>query len=470
MENVKLHEIYEVFVRDLGVHGEGIGNVNGFTVFVKGALSDEIVKAEITLVKKTYALGKLISIVKKSPDRIESHCIPDVTCGACQIPELSYEGQLKFKFNRVKSVISRIGKQDENKVLPVVSATHIVGYRNKMSIPIGTQNGKAVSGYYKSGTHEIIPSTDCMIQNETNNKLAKFAQDFINKNKITVYNEKTHKGSMRHIVGRIGDDGKLMAVIVTSTNELPCKEKWIEEMRKSVPEVISIYHNVQDKKTNVILGNKMEHIWGEKTLKASIGKLTFEISPYSFFQVNKEQVEKLYEKALDFANLSGNETVIDAYCGTGTISLYLAQKAKHVIGIEIIEDAIENAKENAKRNKIKNVEFHAADVAKYLPELAKKGIKAEVVVLDPVRAGCDEKVIEAIGKISPERIVYVSCNVATQARDIERLSKKGYKLIKIQPIDMFPQTTHVETVALMERVKIGNNEKNTIKSMKSYKK
>lgn len=351
VENVKLHEIYEVFVRDLGVHGEGIGNVNGFTVFVKGALPDEIVKAEITLVKKTYALGKLISIVKKSPDRIKSHCIPDVTCGACQIPELSYEGQLKFKLNRVKSVISRIGKQDENKVLPVVSATHIVGYRNKMSIPIGTQNGKAVSGYYKSGTHEIIPSTDCMIQNETNNKLAKFAQDFINKNKITVYNEKTHKGSMRHIVGRIGDDGKLMAVIVTSTNELPCKEKWIEEMRKSVTEVISIYHNVQDKKTNVILGNKMEHIWGEKTLKASIGELTFEISPYSFFQVNKEQAEKLYEKALDFANLSGDETVIDAYCGTGTISLYLAQKAKHVIGIEIIKDAIENAKENAKKTK-----------------------------------------------------------------------------------------------------------------------
>lgn len=448
---MELNSKYEVYIRDIGVHGEGIGDVDGFTVFVKGALPTEKVLAKITLLKKKYAVGTLISILEKSKERTIQTCIPNITCGACQISHLSYKGQLKFKESRVKAVISRIAKEDDKKVLPIISAIHTTGYRNKMSMPIGSHKGKVMLGYYKQGTHEIIPSTNCMIQNELNNKLAKFTESFINKYKLTAYDEKTHKGTFRHIVGRVGNENKLMAVIVTATKELPHKNEWIKELIEEIPNVVSIYHNVQDKKSNVILGKNIELLWGKPTLIASIGKLSFEVSPHSFFQVNKEQAEKLYEKTLEFANLSGNETVIDAYCGTGTISLYLAQKAKHVIGVEIVEAAIENAKENAKRNGIKNVEFHAKDVAEYLPKLAQKGQKIDVAVLDPVRAGCDEKVIDAIGKLNPKRIVYVSCNVATQARDIERLKEKGYHLKKIQGVDMFPHTTHVETVALLEK-------------------
>lgn len=449
---VTLHETYEIPVRDLGIHGEGIGRVNDFTVFIPGALPGEVVKAAITVVKKSYAIGKLISIEKESEDRVKPSCPVFETCGGCQISHLSYEGQLKIKERRVRDVMSRIGGVSEELVHPIMGAEHPFYYRNKMAIPVSQVTSGPILGYYRQGTHQIVPIDGCLIQEEVNNRVLRFANGFMVRNNLTGYNEKSGKGSIRHIMARAGDHGEVMVVIVTATKELPLKDLWVRDIQKLLPEVVSIYHNVQDRKGNAILGREIHHLWGKKTLTASLCGISFEVSPFSFFQVHKEQAEILYNKALEYANLTGGETVIDAYCGTGTISLCLAKKAKRVIGIEIIKEAIEDAKKNAAFNHIDHVEFHAADAGKLMPHLYEKGERPEVIVMDPVRAGCSEEVLKAAAGMEPERIVYVSCNPATFARDAKILESLGYKVKEVQPVDMFPQTTHVETVALMSKV------------------
>lgn len=449
---VRMNEIRSIEINDLGVHGEGIGRVDGFTVFVPDALPSEIVKAEITVVKKSYAKGKLLEIEKASPYRTQPSCPVYENCGGCQISHLTYEGQLDVKYRRVRSVIERIAKEEGELVLPVLPAVDPFHYRNKMAVPAGMVNGVPALGYYKQGSHEVIPVSTCEIQEEENNRLLQWAEIFIQKHRISLYNEKTKKGSIRHIMGRVGNDGKVMAVIVTATEELPEEKEWIRDIQKELPFVTSLYHNIQSRPGNVILGKKIRLLWGRETLTASLGGLAFEVSPYSFFQVHKEQAEKLYETALAYANLTGKETVIDAYCGTGTISLCLAEKAKKVIGIEIVKPAVEDAIKNAKANHIENVEFHAADAGKLMPELYKNGLKPDVIVMDPVRAGCAENVLKAAAAMNPERIVYVSCNPATFARDAAILKQEGYRIRKVQPVDMFPQTMHVETVALLSKL------------------
>lgn len=449
---VRMNEIRSIEINDLGVHGEGIGRVDGFTVFVPDALPSEIVKAEITVVKKSYAKGKLLEIEKTSPYRTQPSCPVYENCGGCQISHLTYEGQLDVKYRRVRSVIERIAKEPGELVLPVLPAAHPFHYRNKMAVPAGVVNGVPALGYYKQGSHEVIPVSTCGIQEEENNRLLQWAETFIQKHRISLYNEKTKKGSIRHIMGRVGNDGKVMAVIVTATEELPEEKEWIRDIQKELPFVTSLYHNIQSRPGNVILGKKIRLLWGRETLTASLGGLAFEVSPYSFFQVHKEQAEKLYETALAYANLTGKETVIDAYCGTGTISLCLAEKAKKVIGIEIVKPAVEDAIKNAKANHIENVEFHAADAGKLMPELYQNGLKPDVIVMDPVRAGCTENVLKAAAAMNPKRIVYVSCNPATFARDAAILKQEGYRIRKVQPVDMFPQTMHVECVSLLTKV------------------
>ena len=446
---VRIHEAYTVAIRDLGVHGEGIGSVDGFTVFVPGALPGETVTAEITLLKKSYALGKLLSIEQKSPFRVVPECPVYENCGGCQLSHLTYEGQLDMKYRRVKDVIERIAGESGKLVRPVLPAAHPFAYRNKMAIPAGLVKGKAALGCYRRGSHDIIPVSSCAIQKEENNRLLRFARRFIKKYGIFVYDEKTRKGSLRHVMGRVGDDGKVMAVLVTASETLPEEERWIEGIQKELPEVISLWHNIQPKPGNTILGAKLRHLWGRETLTASLCGLQFEVSPYSFFQVHKEQAEILYEKALEYADLKGGETVIDAYCGTGTISLCLAKKAKRVIGIEIVKPAIEDAKKNAKKNHMENTEFYAADAGKLMPQLYRQGLVPDVIVMDPVRAGCSEEVLKAAAGMNPKRIVYVSCNPATFARDAKILKSEGYEIKKIQPVDMFPQTMHVEVIALL---------------------
>lgn len=454
---VRVHEAYTVAIRDLGVHGEGIGSVDGFTVFVPGALPGETVTAKITLLKKSYALGKLLSIEQESPFRMVPECPVYEHCGGCQLSHLTYEGQLDMKYRRVKDVIKRIAGESGDLVRPVLPAAHPFAYRNKMAVPAGLVKGKAALGCYRQGSHDIIPVSSCAIQKEENNRLLQFARRFIEKYGISVYDEKTRKGSLRHVMGRVGDDGKVMVVFVTASETLPEEKRWIEEIQKELPEVVSLWHNIQPKTGNMILGEKIRHLWGGETLTASLCGLRFEVSPYSFFQVHKEQAEILYEKALAYADLKGGETVIDAYCGTGTISLCLAKKAKRVIGIEIVKPAIEDAKKNAKMNHMENTEFYAADAGKFMPQLYRKGPVPDVIVMDPVRAGCSEEVLKAAAGMNPKRIVYVSCNPATFARDAKILKSEGYEIKEIQPVDMFPQTMHVETVALLCRKDIDNH-------------
>lgn len=448
---VRVHEAYTVAIRDLGVHGEGIGSVDGFTVFVPGALPGETVTAEITLLKKSYALGKLLSIEQESPFRMVPECPAYEHCGGCQLSHLTYEGQLDMKYRRVKDVIERIAGESGDLVRPVLPAAHPFAYRNKMAVPAGLVKGKAALGCYRQGTHDIIPVSSCAIQKEENNRLLQFARRFIEKYGISIYDEKTRKGSLRHVMGRVGDDGKVMVVLVTASETLPEEKRWIEEIQKELPEVVSLWHNIQPKTGNTILGEKIRHLWGGETLTASLCGLRFEVSPYSFFQVHKEQVEILYEKALEYADLKGGETVIDAYCGTGTISLCLAKKAKRVIGIEIVKPAIEDAKKNAKKNHMGNTEFYAADAGKLMPQLYRQGLVPDVIVMDPVRAGCSGEVLRAAAGMNPKRIVYVSCNPATFARDAKILKSEGYEIKEVQPVDMFPQTMHVETVALITK-------------------
>ena len=450
---VRIHEAYTVAIRDLGVHGEGIGSVDGFTVFVPWALPGETVTVKITLLKKSYALGKLLSIEQESPFRTVPKCPVYENCGGCQLSHLTYEGQLDVKYRRVKDVIERIAGESGDLVRPVLPAAHPFAYRNKMAVPAGLVKGKAALGCYRQGSHDIIPVSSCAIQKEENNRLLRFARRFIEKYGISVYDEKTRKGSLRHVLGRVGDGGKMMVVLVTASEPLPEEERWIEGIQKELPEVVSLWHNIQPKPGNTILGAKIRHLWGRETLTASLCGLRFEVSPYSFFQVHKEQAEILYEKALEYADLKGGETVIDAYCGTGTISLCLARKAKRVIGIEIVKPAIEDAKKNAKKNHMENTEFYAADAGKLMPHLYRKGLVPDVIVMDPVRAGCSEEVLKAAAGMNPKRIVYVSCNPATFARDAKILKSEGYEIKEIQPVDMFPQTMHVETVALMIRGK-----------------
>ena len=450
---VEINKTYAMEINDLGIHGEGIGRIDGFTVFVHGALPEETVTVRITGLKKSYAVGKLLSIEKESPFRTKPECPVYEECGGCQISHLTYEGQLQVKYRHVRDVIERIAGESGELVKPVFPAETPFAYRNKMAVPAGMVKGKPSLGYYRQRSHDIIPVASCAIQQEENNRLLHFAQQFIEKYHVSLYDEKSRKGSFRHLMGRVGDGGKVMAVLITAEKNLREEEKWIEEIQKQLPEVVSLYNNIQPHPGNVILGPEIRHLWGQKSLTASLCGIRFEVSPYSFFQVHKAQAEALYGKALEFADLQGGETVIDAYCGTGTISLCLAKKAKRVIGIEIVKPAIEDAKRNAVFNHIANAEFHAADAGKLMPELYREGLRPDVIVMDPVRAGCSESVLNAAADMEPERIIYVSCNPATFARDAKILRRKGYELKEIQPVDMFPQTMHVECVCLLTKNK-----------------
>lgn len=443
---IKIHDTCTVTVRDLGIHGEGIGTADGFTVFVPGALPGETVTAEITLVKKAYAVGRLTEILTRSPFRTEPRCPVYDACGGCQISHLTYEGQLLAKRQRVVGVVTRLAGYPSDIVRPVTPAASPFGYRNKMAAPV-SRNGL---GFYRAGSHDIIPVSACAIQEDANNRLLAFASDFVKCHGISVYDEKTKRGSLRHVMGRVGADGGFMAALVTATKELPAEREWISEMRKSLPELVSLCHNVQPKPGNVILGPTLRTLWGKDTLTASLCGLSFEVSAYSFFQVHRAQAEILYETVLRYANLSGGETVIDAYCGTGTISLCLAKQAARVIGIEIVAPAIRNAKENAQKNGITNAEFLVGDAGKLMPKLAREGLRPDVIVLDPVRAGASDSVLTAAAGMAPRHIVYVSCNPATFARDAARLRELGYTLREVTPVDMFPQTTHVECVGVFE--------------------
>ncbi|MDR5660030.1 23S rRNA (uracil(1939)-C(5))-methyltransferase RlmD [Serpentinicella sp. ANB-PHB4] len=446
---LELNKQYELTVEDLGHSGEGVGKIDGFTVFVEGGLPGDQLLVKIATLKKKYAIGQIVKIINPSTTRIEPACPKASICGGCQIMHMNYQGQLDIKTKRVEQTLSRIGKI-ETKVHPTLGMENPYEYRNKAQFPIGIQAGKAILGFYKKGSHDIVDTDYCHIQSPINTTVTEVIKDYIEKNNVTVYNEKTKKGLLRHVVTKVGfTTGEVMVVLITNEKSLPNKEALVEALVKKVEGLKSIVHNINDKNTNVIFGKESNTIYGEDKIVDYIGDLKFNISAHSFYQVNPVQTKVLYEKALEYADLNGEENVFDIYCGIGTISLFLAKKAKKVYGVEVVNAAIEDAKENARINNIDNAEFFVGKAEEVVPKLYKQNKTADVVVVDPPRKGCEETVLETIVNMAPNKIVYVSCNPSTLARDLAYLEEKGYKTVEVQPVDMFPHTAHVEAVTLL---------------------
>ncbi|MGL5345937.1 MAG: 23S rRNA (uracil(1939)-C(5))-methyltransferase RlmD [Peptostreptococcaceae bacterium] len=440
---------YIVDIVDIGQGGVGIGKYEGFTVFVEGGLIEDKVKVKINKSKKNYAVGDIVEIIEKSPFRVERICNDKLKdCGGCQIQELDYKKQLDLKTNEVKQVVSRIGKLENVIIHETMGMEEPCRYRNKAQFPIQKIDGTPAIGFYKKKSHNIIPMDKCIIQHDVNDKIIQIIKTYINAYNVSIYDEKTHTGVLRHLVTKIGfTTNEVMVVLVANGKKLPYLSELASVLEENIPGFKTLVVNVNREKTNVILGRENRIVYGEGKINDYIGDLVFEISPLSFFQVNPVQTEVLYNKALEYAELQENDTVFDIYCGIGTISLFLAQKATKVYGIEIVEAAIEDAKVNAKLNNLNNVEFYAGKAEEVVPKMYKEGKTANVVVVDPPRKGCDEKVLDTIVSMAPDRVVYVSCNPSTLARDLAYLDERGYKCVEIQPVDMFPHTMHVECVA-----------------------
>ena len=455
MDLVEKNKEYVLDIISQGYEGEGVAKIGSYPVFIEGALKNEKVKVKIVKTKKTYAYGKILEIIDESPEREVPLCSIYKKCGGCRLQHASYKDQIEFKEERVRDCITKIGKLDADLVLKPIGMENPFRYRNKVQLPIGLVNGELQIGFYAPRSHDIIDLETCHIQDEVADKVVAITRMWMKKYNImpaTVDGKYNPKGIMRHIMIRKGfKTGEVMIVPVTNSTELPYKKEFIELMANNIEGLTSIVQNINERETNVILGMKSRTLWGKDTITDYIGDFKFNISPLSFFQINPVQTEMLYSKALEFAGLTGEEDVFDAYCGTGTITLFLSQKAKKVYGVEIVPQAIEDAWKNAKANNVENVEFFVGEAEEVIPDLIAKGIKADIVVVDPPRKGCEKVLLEALSSINPKRIVYVSCDPSTLARDLKILEDLGYKTEKVQPVDMFPQTPHIENVALMVR-------------------
>ena len=450
---VEKNKIYVMEIDSIGSNGEGIGRIDGFTVFVEGALPGETIRVLMLKVKKNYGYGKLIEILEGSPERREPLCPVAKQCGGCQLQHLAYVGQLAYKAQEVKDDLERIGGCKDITVRNTLGMEDPWRYRNKAQFPVGIGKEGCAIGFYAKRSHRIIDTNQCFLQNACNDEIIGIIRAFLDEYGISSYDEEKHKGLVRHVLTRIGrNSGEIMVCIVVNGKRLPHSEILVEQL-KQVEGIVSIILNINKEQTNVILGNKIITLWGKEKITDSIDGIEFEISPLSFYQVNPVQTEVLYRKAVELAGLTGEETVLDLYCGIGTISLFFARKAKQVFGVEIVSEAIADAKKNAERNGVTNVEFMVGAAEEVIPKLyEEEGITADIVVVDPPRKGCDARLLETILQIKPEKIVYVSCNPATLARDLAVLKKGCYEVREVQPVDQFPMTVHVETVVLMSRV------------------
>ena len=449
------NDLVTLEIEDCGIDGEGIGKADGFTVFVKDAVIGDTVTAKIIKAKKNYGYGRLMEVLKPSPYRVEPKCEFARQCGGCQLQALSYDQQLVFKTNKVKGHLERIGGFTDIPMEPIIGMDELFHYRNKAQFPVGrNKEGKIVTGFYAGRTHNIIENRDCALGVAENKEVLDRVIAHMEKYGIEPYNEATGKGLVRHVLIRYGYFTKeVMVCLILNGNKLPKEEQLVKSLCE-IPGMTSITINVNKKHSNVILGEEIRLLWGQEYITDRIGDISYQISPLSFYQVNPMQTQKLYAKALEYADLHGQETVWDLYCGIGTISLFLAQKAKFVRGVEIVPAAIENAKENAKLNGLENTEFFVGKAEEVLPrEYKKNGVYADVIVVDPPRKGCDETLLETMVEMNPERIVYVSCDSATLARDLKYLCERGYELRKVCPVDQFGMTVHVETVVLLSQQK-----------------
>lgn len=447
---VEKNKEYVVEIIDNGFEGEGIAKINDFTIFVPNAIKGEKVKILIVKVLKSYGYGKIIDLLEKSIDRVESDCNTYKRCGGCSLRHIKYEKTLEMKQNAVQSLVNKILK-NKIEVQKTLGMENPYYYRNKAQYPVGKNSeGKAQIGVFANRTHEIIPIQECYIQNKKSQEVAKFVIEFINANNISVYNEKTRKGLVRHIVTKVGvKTNEIMCVLVINGKEIPKEKELVTEVTEKFPEVKTIVKNINTQNTNVVMGKENIVIYGSGYIKDQLGKYIFKISPHSFYQVNPIQAENLYNIGVQAANIDKNDIVFDLYCGIGTISLFMAQYAKKVYGIEIVEQAIQDAKENAKINNIENAEFIAGDVENVLDDLIKiKKVIPDVIMIDPPRKGMDNKSVENILNIKPKKLVYISCNPATLVRDLAKFEEE-YEVKTIKPVDMFPFTSHVECVAVL---------------------
>lgn len=466
IEGLPVSKNEETVIDIIGMNhdGEGVGRANGYTLFVQGALPGETVRVRVMKTKKQYGYAKLLEIVKASPDRVSAPCPIYDQCGGCQIQHMSYAGQLAWKRQLVVDNLQRIGKlnvlvedaegaeQQGIRVLPTMGMDEPWRYRNKAQVPIGAAEGGLVGGFYAKGSHRIIDMDTCLIQHEHNDEVVAKVKEIGSHFGISAYNEETGRGLLRHVVVKKAfRTGEMMLVLVTNGRDIPHKDAWIGSIREAIPHVASICQNVNKKQTNVIFGDETRVLWGRDVIYDYIGDVQFAISARSFYQVNPVQTEVLYGKTVEYAGLSGKETVIDAYCGIGTISLFLAQHADQVYGVEIVPEAIEDARSNALLNEMKNVKFEVGASEDVIPRWKEQGIEADVIVVDPPRKGCDPRLLDTILEMKPERVVYVSCNPSTLARDLRLLEDGGYRTVEVTPVDMFPHTVHVECCSLLVR-------------------
>ncbi len=450
---MKKDDIITLRIEDLSSEGLGVGKCDGFTFFVKDTVIGDIAEAKVMKMKKTYGYARLMRLIEASPDRVEPPCPVARQCGGCQIQALRYQAQLAFKEKKVCSNLQRIGGIAEPPMEPIIGMENPLRYRNKAQFPIGrSRDGRLIAGFYAGRTHTIVECRDCLLGAEVNRQILDAVLKHMEQYDIEPYDETTGSGLVRHVMTRVGfRTGQIMVCIVVNGRSLPHSEE-LCAILAAIPGMTSIMLNSNLEKTNVIMGKDLKVLWGTEYIEDLIGDVRFRISPLSFYQVNPRQTQKLYEKVLEYAGLTGQETVWDLYCGIGTISLFLAQKARQVYGVELVPEAIRDAQQNAELNGITNAEFYVGRAEDVLPrKYADEGVRADVIVVDPPRKGCEESVLETMVQMQPQRIVYVSCDSATLARDLKCLGERGYEVKKVCPVDMFGNSVHCETICKLVR-------------------
>ncbi|MEJ7419686.1 23S rRNA (uracil(1939)-C(5))-methyltransferase RlmD [Staphylococcus warneri] len=452
METLKKNDVLTGQVVDLTHEGHGVVKIDRYPIFIPNTLIDEKIEYKVIKVKKNFAIGKLIKVITESDARVEPPCIYYYKCGGCQLQHMSYQAQLNMKKEQVVNLFHRKAKFTNTVIKDTVGMEDPWRYRNKSQIPVGlSKDQQPIMGFYRQRSHDIIDMESCLIQDQQHLQVMNDLKQLISELNISVYNEKTKKGLLRHLVVRTGHyTNQLMIILVTNGKAFKQAESLVDALVRKYPNVTSIKQNINDAHSNVIMGPQSITLYGEEEIEDQLSEVTFNISDQSFYQINSHQTEKLYQQALDYAQLTGDEIVLDTYCGIGTIAIYMAENARHVYGVEVVPSAINDANQNATKNQLENTTFVCGKAEEVILKWKAEGIRPDVVMVDPPRKGCDETFLETILELNPKRIVYISCNPSTQQRDAHILNHQ-YDLKEITPVDMFPQTTHIETVALFER-------------------
>lgn len=454
---LKKNQIEEAEITAMSSDGNGIAKIDGMVVFVPYTAVGDKLKIRIVKVQKNYSFGIIEEILEPSPDRVDDHCPVYKKCGGCAFRHISYEAELRHKAEFVQSNLRRLGGLDPV-MLPITPSPLVQGYRNKAQYPIREYDGKIEAGFFAKRSHRVISCASCDLQPAFFEQILEYTKQFLEEYHISAYDEQTGKGKVRHLYIRCGEvSGEVMVCLVVNSERLPHAAEYVEGLLKVCPQVVSVVLNINREQNNVILGQKCITLYGKDTIEDTLCDVRFELSPLSFYQVNRQAAEKLYRLAADMAQFEGNELLIDLYCGAGTIGLSMASKVRELIGVEIVPDAVENAKENAKCCGVENARFICADAKEAAAQLAAENLHPDVIVVDPPRKGCDLEVLQAIAAMAPKRLVMISCNSASLARDCKELEALGYHLEKAAPVDLFPRTTHVETVVLLSKLKVDHH-------------